>query len=62
MALATLKDAGCRPDQVDMVVFVGGSSLLSGVRQALARRLPEARQETAEVFTAVVHGLAFAAR
>lgn len=62
MALATLKDAGCRPDQVDMVVFVGGSSLLSGVRQALARRLPEARQETAEVFTAVVHGLAIAAR
>ena len=45
-----------------MVVFVGGSSLLSGVRQALARRLPEARQETAEVFTAVVHGLAIAAR
>ena len=62
MALATLKDGGCRPDQVDMVVFVGGSSQLSGVRQALARRLPEARQETAEVFTAVVHGLAFAAR
>ena len=62
MALATLKDGGSRPDQVDMVVFVGGSSQLSGVRQALARRLPEARQETAEVFTAVVHGLAFAAR
>ncbi|WP_323763898.1 Hsp70 family protein [Marinovum sp.] len=62
MALATLKDADCRPDQVDMVVFVGGSSLLTGVRQALARRLPAARQETAEVFTAVVHGLAMAAQ
>lgn len=62
MALATLSDADCRPDQVDSVVFVGGSSLLTGVRQALAKRLPEARQETAEVFTAVVHGLAIAAR
>lgn len=62
MALATLKDADCAPGDVDMVVFVGGSSLLSGVRRALAQRLPEARQETAEVFTAVVHGLAIAAR
>ncbi len=62
MALATLKDAGCPPAQVDTVVFVGGSSLLAGVRQALAQRLPEARQETAEVFTAVVHGLAIAAQ
>lgn len=62
MALATLRDADCAPDQVDMVVFVGGSSLLSGVRQALASRIPEARQETAEVFTAVVHGLAIAAQ
>ncbi|WP_417523293.1 Hsp70 family protein [Marinovum sp.] len=62
MALATLKDADCAPDKVDTVVFVGGSSLLAGVRQALATRLPEARQETAEVFTAVVHGLAIAAR
>ena len=61
MALATVADADCAPGSVDMVVFVGGSSLLTGVRRALAQRLPDARQETAEVFTAVVDGLAIAA-
>lgn len=60
-ALATIADAGCQPAQVDMVVFVGGSSLMGVVRQALAHSLPDARQENAEVFTAVVHGLAIAA-
>lgn len=60
-ALDTIKDAGCSPESVDMVVFVGGSSLMSVVREELAKCLPEARQEMSEVFTAVVHGLAHAA-
>jgi len=60
-ALATIADAGCQPAQVDMVVFVGGSSLMGVVRQVLGQSLPDARQENAEVFTAVVHGLAIAA-
>lgn len=57
-AMDTIKDAGCSPDSVDMVVFVGGSSLMGVVREELAKCLPEARQEMSEVFTAVVHGLA----
>ncbi|SMX26298.1 Chaperone protein DnaK [Pelagimonas phthalicica] len=60
-AMDTIKDAGCSPDSVDMVVFVGGSSLMGVVREELAKCLPEARQEMSEVFTAVVHGLAHAA-
>lgn len=60
-ALDTLKDADCLPESVDMVVFVGGSSLMGVIRQKLATCLPNARQEDAEVFAAVVHGLAIAA-
>ncbi|MGH1412586.1 MAG: Hsp70 family protein [Pelagimonas sp.] len=60
-AMGTLDDAGCAADSVDMVVFVGGSSLMAMVREKLAQCLPNARQEDAEVFTAVVNGLAIAA-
>ncbi len=60
-ALDTIHDAGCPPDSVDQVVFVGGSSLLAAVRQAMARALPDAQPVDSEVFTAVVHGLAIAA-
>jgi len=60
-AMATLTDAGAAPGSVDSVVFVGGSSLLAAIRAELARRLPDARQETSAVFTAVAHGLAIAA-
>jgi hypothetical chaperone protein len=60
-AMGTLNEAGCAPDQVDQVVFVGGSSLLACVRDAMARTLPDARPVDSEVFTAVVHGLAIAA-
>lgn len=61
-ALATIAEAGSRADQVDQVVFVGGSSLLGAVRREMARVLPDARQVDSEVFTAVVHGLAIAAQ
>ncbi len=60
-AMATLADAGAAPASVDVVVFVGGSGLLAAIRAELARRLPDARQEVSEVFTAVAHGLAIAA-
>lgn len=60
-ALDTLTAAGCRPDDLGTVVFVGGSSLMGVVRTAIGSRFPKARQEDAEVFTAVVHGLALAA-
>ena len=60
-AMETLRDAECAPDSVDQVVYVGGSSLLGAVRDAMARALPNARPVDSEVFTAVVHGLAIAA-
>lgn len=60
-ALDTLRVAGCAPDTVDRVVYVGGSSLLGAVRSAMTRALPDARPVDSEVFTAVVHGLAVAA-
>ena len=57
----TVRAAGMDPSQVGQVVYVGGSSLMGVVRAAVARRFPCARTEDAEVFTAVVHGLARAA-
>jgi len=49
------------PANIDRIVYVGGSSLMATVRDTMTRILPAARQETSEVFTAVVHGLALAA-
>ena len=49
-----------KPDQIDRVVFVGGSSLLRSVQSAIRRVLPDADYETSDVFTAVVDGLAIA--
>lgn len=60
-ALATLEQAGCAPETVDQVVYVGGSSALTAVRQAMQAALPGARAVESERFTAVVHGLALAA-
>jgi len=60
-ASETMAKAGCRPDQIDRVVFVGGSSLLGVIQNRIAQLLPDATLETSEVFTAVVDGLAIAA-
>lgn len=60
-ALETLKMANCTPNDIDRVVFVGGSSLMSVIQGEMAAILPHATQETTEVFTAVVDGLAIAA-
>jgi hypothetical chaperone protein len=60
-AAQTLSAAGLRPSEVGRVVYVGGSSLMAVVRAAIGGLLPDARSETAEVFTAVVDGLALAA-
>lgn len=57
-ALATLADAGCASSEVAQIVFVGGSSLLTPVRAALSRVFPGTAQVDAQVFTAVVNGLA----
>lgn len=60
-AMATLHEADVAPETIDNVVFVGGSSLLGAVRDAMARCLPDAKPVNTQVFTAVVHGLAIAA-
>lgn len=58
----TLGNAGLTPDQIDRVIYVGGSSLLGIVQARIGSMFPNARHETSEVFTAVVDGLALAAQ
>lgn len=60
-ATETITKAGCRPEDIDRVVFVGGSSLLGVIQNRIAALLPNAKLETSEVFTAVVDGLAITA-
>ena len=58
-AWETLGDTA--PREVAAVVFVGGSSLMGTVTQAMAALFPQARQVRAQAFTAVSDGLAMAA-
>ncbi|MEP1766107.1 MAG: Hsp70 family protein, partial [Sulfitobacter sp.] len=57
-ALDTLTMAGCMPEDIVRVVFVGGSSLLRPVQNALAEACPKAELDYRDAFTAVVDGLA----
>ncbi len=59
-ALETLTRAGLAPGAVDRVVFVGGSSLLTAVTDAVAAALPGAELHHGKAFTAIVDGLALA--
>ncbi|MBP0483250.1 Hsp70 family protein [Sagittula salina] len=61
-AMATLAEAGVRPESVQNIVYVGGSSLLGAVRDGMAGSLPHAKSVNTQVFTAVVYGLAIAAQ
>lgn len=49
------------PSRVDKVIFVGGSSLMRVVEDALRRRLPEAEIHRGAAMTAIVDGLAIGA-
>ncbi len=60
-AVQTVTDAGCDLSSVDRIVYVGGSSLMSVIRDKVEAQFPDAAPETSEVFTAVVDGLALAA-
>ena len=60
-ALETLALGQCRPEQVDTVVFVGGSSLMTFVEQTISQTFPMAKRHHSNAFTAVVDGLAIAA-
>ncbi|MBR9863951.1 MAG: Hsp70 family protein [Rhodobacteraceae bacterium] len=57
----TVKRAGLRYAQVDKVIYVGGSSLMSVVASAMKAEFPDATHSFSEVFTAVTDGLALAA-
>lgn len=60
-ARQTLAMADVPPDRVARIVFVGGSSLLGLIGQAMTDLFPQAEQERAAAFTAVADGLAMAA-
>ncbi len=60
-ALENARMAGLAPDQVNHIVFVGGSSLLSVVSAAIADAFPKSQLIYSEVFTAVADGLALSA-
>ncbi|MGJ8582950.1 MAG: Hsp70 family protein [Marinosulfonomonas sp.] len=60
-AAETLKLAECAAEDIERVVFVGGSSLMQVVEQAMAAQFPAATLEYTEAFTAVVDGLAISA-
>ena len=55
-----LEMAGCDASDVQSVVYVGGSSLVSLVPAAMKRIFPHAEHQFSEVFTAVADGLAIA--
>lgn len=56
--LATLSQAGCQPNQVDEVIYVGGSSQMRLVQNQMRQLFPQAKFKLSSVFTAVVDGLA----
>ncbi len=56
----TLSRAAVSADQIDHIVYVGGSSLMGIVTQSASAIAPAARALRAEAFTAVVDGLAIA--
>ncbi|NNE54182.1 MAG: Hsp70 family protein [Sulfitobacter sp.] len=57
-AETTLRQARVEPAKVTHLVFVGGSSLMRVVEEALTHRLPEARVHRGAALTAIVDGLA----
>jgi hypothetical chaperone protein len=59
-AIETLRMAKLNPSQIDTIVFVGGSSLMSAVQSELTARFPTATQEHQSAFTGIAEGLALA--
>ena len=57
-ASATMSQAEVRPDQVDRLIFVGGSSLMHVVEDALVPRFPSAELHRGAALTAIIDGLA----
>ncbi|WP_299286927.1 Hsp70 family protein [uncultured Tateyamaria sp.] len=60
-AATTLEMGGVEPDAVNRLIFVGGSSLMQVVEDALRTLLPRAEVHRGAAMTAIVEGLALAA-
>ena len=60
-ARETLDRAEVRPDQIQDVIYVGGSSLMSFIPDTMKGLFPDANHSFSEVFTAVADGLAMSA-
>lgn len=56
-ALETLGLSNLQNDDVERVIFVGGSSLMSVVEHAMAGLFPNATMEYGDAFTAIIDGL-----
>jgi hypothetical chaperone protein len=56
--IETLSLAGLDAGQIDAVILVGGSSLMGMISQEAQALFPDATQDRADAFTAVVDGLA----
>ncbi len=59
-ATETLRMANLSTDDIDTIIFVGGSSLMSAVQSELTTRFPNADQKHQAAFTGIVEGLALA--
>lgn len=60
-AQETLRMADCNTQDVQRVIYVGGSSLMAIVSDTMQAQFPEADHAFSDVFTAVTDGLAIAA-
>ncbi|MGJ8610755.1 MAG: Hsp70 family protein [Octadecabacter sp.] len=61
-AQETLDLAGVEAEQVDRVIYVGGSSLMNMVTQTMNAHFPKAQHSFSEVFSAVADGLALSSK
>lgn len=59
-ATETLRMANLQIKDIDTIIFVGGSSLMSAVQAELTTRFPNAAQKHQAAFTGIVEGLALA--
>jgi hypothetical chaperone protein len=59
-AQATFDQAGCTAQQINRIIFVGGSSLLRPIQDAMQLACINAELAYADAFTAVIDGLALA--
>ncbi|MEL6169434.1 MAG: Hsp70 family protein [Pseudomonadota bacterium] len=60
-AIEAVAVAGLTPPDIQRIVLVGGSSLMSGVSASIRAAFPDARIDKGDALTAIIKGLAIAA-